>query len=137
MAGMPAPKSPENRVRRAAPARGDWQVAVGVGWQHGEVPAAPTGLTDTTVEAWQTWMGAWFASFWTPEDLPGLRRLVILYDRVERNPDSAALVSQLRQYLDMYGITPKGQQDRRWAPPVEQSATPRASGSSKRLQVVG
>ena len=27
-------------------------------------------------------MGAWFAAFWSPADLPGLRQLVRLYDQV-------------------------------------------------------
>jgi hypothetical protein len=61
-------------------------------------------------------MAAWFASFWTPADLPGLRQLVRLYDEVERGEFTRA--SELRLQMDTYGITPKGQQDRRWKPPV-------------------
>jgi hypothetical protein len=60
-------------------------------------------------------MGAWFASHWTRDDLPGLRTVVRLYDEVERGRFTR--VGELRQYMDGYGITPKGQQDRRWSPP--------------------
>jgi hypothetical protein len=71
-----------------------------------------------TVDAWDTWMGAWFASHWTPDDLPGLRTLIRVYDQVERGEFQRA--GELRLQMDTYGITPKGQQDRRWARPTEQ-----------------
>jgi hypothetical protein len=61
-------------------------------------------------------MAAWFAAHWTPADLPALRQLVRLYDEVERNEFQRA--GELRLQMDTYGITPKGQQDRRWAPPA-------------------
>lgn len=44
------------------------------------VPCAE-GLMPASVKAWETWMGAWFAVHWTPEDLPGLRQLVRTYDQ--------------------------------------------------------
>jgi hypothetical protein len=65
-------------------------------------------------------MGAWFAAFWAPEDLPALRTLVRLYDQVERGEFHRA--PELRIEMDTYGITPKGQQDRRWKPPEEKPA---------------
>jgi hypothetical protein len=61
------------------------------------------------------WMTAWFAAHWTPADLPGLRKLIRLYDATERGELGRS--AELRQLMDNYGITPKGQQDRRWAPP--------------------
>lgn len=60
-------------------------------------------------------MEAWFASHWTPHDLPGLETTILLYDQVRRGEFQRA--TELRQMMDNYGITPKGQQDRRWAPP--------------------
>jgi hypothetical protein len=66
-------------------------------------------------------MGAWFASFWTPEDLPGLRTLIRLYDQVERGEFQRC--SELRLQMDNYGITPKGQQDRRWRAPYKAKPT--------------
>jgi hypothetical protein len=124
MAATNAPKDPVLRHRRNAPERGEWQAADTSGWQHGDTPAAPDGLMAASVAAWETWMGAWFASFWTPDDLPGLRQLVRIYDQVERGEFQRA--GELRLQMDTYGITPKGQQDRRWRPPAE-SAPAQAS----------
>lgn len=109
----PAPK--ESRRRRNVPVRGDWQATPGVGWQHGPIPAVPDGLMPASVVAWDTWMRAWFASHWSPADLPGLRTVIRLYDQVERNEFHRS--AELRMAMDNYGITPKGQQDRRWAAP--------------------
>lgn len=71
-----------------------------------------------STDAWRTWMAAWFAAHWTPDDLPGLRTLVRIYDQVERGEFQRA--NELRLQMDTYGITPKGQQDRRWARPAEE-----------------
>ena len=134
MAAVNAPK--EKRARRNVPERGDWKPAPGAGWQHGEVPAAPDGLMPAALEAWSTWMGAWFAAFWTPEDVPGLRQVVRLYDQVERGEFQRA--AELRLQMDTYGITPKGQQDRRWKPPAKESPAGSKGGSvlsiAERLQ---
>ena len=92
-----------------------WQFAEGVGWQHGDLPEPPDGLKAESIEAWNLWFGAWFAAFWTLEDLPGLRIMVELYDKVRSGGiDSGKLLP----YLDRYGVTVKGQQDNRWAPPA-------------------
>jgi hypothetical protein len=85
-------------------------------------------------------MGAWFAAHWTPEDLPGLRQLIRLYDQVERSEFQRA--AELRLQMDTYGITPKGQQDRRWTRPkpdeVPQSQPQRRQGDDpyRHLRVV-
>jgi hypothetical protein len=60
-------------------------------------------------------MGAWYAAHWAPEDLPALRQVVKLYDQVERGEYQRS--AELRLAMDTWGISPKGQQDRRWAPP--------------------
>lgn len=128
MAGRgPAPKDPAQRRRRNVPVRNEVAESVGSGWQHGERPAPPDGLMPASVVAWNTWLGAWFAAFWTPDDLPGLRQLVRLYDQVERGEFQRA--SELRIQMDTYGITPKGQQDRRWTKP--KTDAPAASGSAR------
>lgn len=127
MAGRgPAPKS--NRRRRNTPVRGDWKATDDVGWQHGEIPDPPDGLKAETLRAWQTWMRSWFASHWTPHDLPGLETTILLYDQVRRGEFTRT--TELRQYMDNYGITPKGQQDRHWAAPKPEEAQP--SQSQKR-----
>ena len=114
-----APKS-DSRTRHK-PKRGEWAAPPGAGWQHGEVPGPPDGLVEASRLAWETWMGAWFAAFWTPDDLPGLRQVIRIYDQVERGEFQRA--NELRLQMDTYGITPKGQQDRRWKrPSAEQPA---------------
>ncbi len=111
--GFP-PKDVKSRRRRVPPAH-DWRCAEGVGWRHGEVPRPPSRLTKAAGEAWTIWMGSWSAWFWGPEDVPALRQVVRLYDRVERGEFQRH--GELRLAMDTYGITPKGQQDRRWRPP--------------------
>ena len=86
-----------------------------MGWQHGDLPPVPAGLLKASREAWRSWLTAWFAAHWQPEDLPGLRHVIRLYDRVQRGEYQRS--AELRLWLDNYGITPKGQQDRRWKPP--------------------
>lgn len=114
MAGRGAPPKPDRR-RRARPVRGDFRQATGTGWQHGPTPEPPADLLPASRSAWSTWMSAWFAACWTPGDLPGLRVVIRLYDRVERGEYSDA--KEMRLQMDTYGITPKGQRDRRWSPP--------------------
>jgi hypothetical protein len=92
-----------------------------MGWQHGPRPKPPTGLMPASRSAWATWFGAWFASYWTPGDLPGLRILVRLYDAVERGEHQRA--GELRLWADNYGITPAGRQARRWQPPEKPART--------------
>lgn len=113
---MPGPAPSTQRRRRNAPARGDWKSTPKVGWQHGEIPS-PGGrrMRATTLEAWDIWFRSWFAAHWTPDDLPGLRLVIRLYNAVEGGEFSRA--AELRLQMDSYGITPKGQQDRRWSPP--------------------
>ncbi len=120
MAGRgPAPK-PASQRRRANPAVHEWRQAAGRGWQHGEIPKPPAGLKAASREAWQTWFRAWFAWFWSEEDLPALRHVIRLYDQVERGEFQRS--AELRIAMDTYGITPKGRQDRRWLPPTEEPA---------------
>ena len=114
----PTPKEHRSRARdEKARIRGDWKLSETAGWQHGELPEPPDGLLEASRAAWETWFRAWWAAHWTPEDLPMLRQVIRLYDKVERNDFTAAELAQYRQLLESYGITPKGQQDRRWKPP--------------------
>lgn len=117
----PAPK-PKATRRRANPPVHEWQATPGVGWQHGAIPEAPDGLVSPSREAWTTWMRAWFASHWTPADLPGLRLVIAQFDAVQRGQAKANDVTTLVRLMDTYGITPAGQQARRWAPPEEPAA---------------
>lgn len=151
---------PPNRTRRRAnvPVSGEWRPAPGHGWQHGDVPTAQIegsrALSPAALEVWDTWMASWAASNWTRSDVPGLRLAIALLDRTLRyiedemtwkqNDDGTWTAARkqnpwpdLFRALDSYGITPKGQQDRRWvAPeePVEAPHTRRAATPYARLR---
>jgi hypothetical protein len=109
------------RIRRNVPARGDWTPAPEGGWV-GRKPRAPKGLSPATVRVWDGWFRSWWAGHWTSDDLPQLRIVIRLYDRVRRGDVKRA--AELRQWLDAYGLSPKGRQDRRWAPPVRPATNP-------------
>ena len=66
------PKPPGQAVNRN-PKVHEFKHAEAVGWQHGRTPTAPDGLVKASRDAWRAWFGAWWASFWTPADLPALR----------------------------------------------------------------
>lgn len=126
-----APKATRRRANE--PLRGEIKSVPGIGWQHGKTPASPKGLMPGSVTAWKTWMAAWFAAHWGPEDLPALSQLVKLYDQVERGEFQRS--TELRLMMDTYGITPKGQQDRRWRPPsFEKEPVKRLRASSSAMR---
>jgi len=116
----PAPKT--TRRRRAVPVRGDWRAVPATGWQHGDVPKPPAKLLGRSRQVWVVWFGAWYAAHWQPEDVPGLEIVIRLYDAVLRGDRARA--SELRLAMDGWGITPKGQQDRRWALPTTGEVEP-------------
>ncbi len=122
------PKLPGERINRVKPIV-EWKAAEGIGWQHGKTPPAPSKLTPAARLAWRTWFAAWFASHWGPEDLPGLRMLVLLYDQVERG--EFARHGELRMAMDSFGITAKGQMALRYLKPKldEQPVTAKATES--------
>ena len=123
MAGRGRAPNVERR-NRAPLTRGDWRAVPGTGWQHGEPPDPPEGLLEVSRKAWATWMASWVAAHWSRGDIPGLGICVQLYDAVERGERQRS--TELRLWLDSYGITPKGQQDRRWVRAEPVSDRPRA-----------
>lgn len=149
------------RRRANVPQRGEWQASPGIGWQHGPAPDAPDGLLADSREVWTVWMRAWFAAHWTPDDLPGLRVVIQLYEQTQRafaepfieseGPKGGTIyvkrpnpTTELRQMLDNYGISHKGQQDRRWSPPKADAPTdekpaekPAPAGRYGHLRVAG
>lgn len=130
MAASNAPKPAAERKRRNVPERGEWKPTEGVGWQGTDVPDPPDGLLEASRAAWVTWMAAWFAANWTVDDLPGLRQVIRLYDQVERGEFQRA--AELRLQMDTYGITPKGQQDRRWVKASDPKPAVSRSGGAGR-----
>lgn len=126
MAGRGAPPKDEKHGRNV-PVH-NWNHAEGIGWQHGDIPEPPDGLLKRSGEVWETWFSSWFAAFWTPSDVPALEHVILLYDAVRRGEGQRS--AELRLCMDTWGISPKGQQDRRWRPPAaEDSADERASKS--------
>lgn len=126
-----APKPKAARRSRHVPVRGDWRAIPDAGWQHGEVPKPPGRLLARTRQVWAIWFGGWYAAHWQPEDVPGLEIVIRLYDAVLRGDRTRA--AELRLAMDGWGITPKGQQDRRWALPstVEPDVEPEAEGAEE------
>jgi hypothetical protein len=136
MAGH-GPNPKEQSRTRHIPTRGVPRAIDGVGWQHGERPVPPSGLLKPSRDAWETWFTAWFAAHWTPADLPAIRQLIRLYDQVERGEYQRH--GEMRLMLDTYGISPKGQQDRRWLAPAEGAVPSQEKPASRyrSLRVVG
>ena len=132
----PAPKT-QRRNKSDVPIRGEWQPTSAIGWQHGPIPKPPDGLLAATKVAWTTWFQSWFAAHWTPDNLPDLRTCIRLYDQVERS--EFVRVGELRMWEDNLGITPKGQQDRRWKRPEGVVADTEAEMDDpyRHLRVVG
>lgn len=115
MAGRGRAPKPNRQNVNDVPIRGEWSPTSDSGWQHGAMPPPPPGMLKASKDAWDTWMRSWFAAHWTPDDLPGLRVVIQLYDQLQRGEFQRG--TELRLQMDTYGITPKGQQDRRWTPP--------------------
>jgi len=131
-----APKDASARINNHAPTRGELTSADAPKWT-GTIPTPPHCLTPAALEAWATWFGAWFSAHWTAGDLPGLRQMAKLYAAVDGGDFTRA--GELRLWMDTFGITPKGQQDRRWKPPEvagTASATKAASGQYAKLRSV-
>lgn len=127
----PAPSL--QRRRRNAPSRGDWQASDATGWQHGATPDAPAGLRPESRAAWTAWMAGWPAAHWIPADLPALQVVARLYDELAAGRFQRA--GELRMWMDTYGMTPKGQQDRRWlAPAAPQNPTDASLGGIDRYR---
>jgi hypothetical protein len=125
MAGQGFAPKTVRRNKSDVPIRGEWQATPGIGWQHGPIPEPPPGLMPGTVAVWFTWMRSWYASNWTADYMPQLVATVRLYDAFERGDFKS--VTELRQWMDGAGITWKGQQDRRWAPPKPEDVTGKPS----------
>jgi hypothetical protein len=67
-------------------------------------------------------MAGYSASFWTPDDLPSLYRLVKIHDQIERAEvaGSPPPYGEYRQMIDRFGLSPSGRQRLRWLPPVDE-----------------
>jgi len=89
-----------------------------------------------SVALWHAWFTSWVAAHWSPIDLGGLRQLIRIHDQVERG--QYARETEFRLGMDTFGISPKGQQDRRWTAPraEDDSSARKASSRYAHLKVV-
>ena len=127
----PAPKQPEDRVRRHRPARGEW-VTLPAEPFTGSKPRMPRGLLESSKGTWRRWWRSPMAHMWVEAQWDQVERLVLLVDRArrqlsagEKTPD----LGELRQLEDRLGISEKGRRDLRWRfaedeEPVLASVTP-------------
>jgi hypothetical protein len=122
----PKPKPPGQAVHRN-PVAHDWSHAPSSGWQYGDVPECPADLNDEARKAWSLWFGSWWASFWTPADVPQIELAARLFAAAV---DDVAQTPKLLPLMDKLGITPKGRQDLRWAAPKGDEAAQEAENAA-------
>jgi len=93
-------------------------------------------MRKATKDAWAAWFSAWYAAFWTPEDLPALRQLARVYDEVEQGATQRH--GELRLSMETWGMTRKGQMQNRWRPLTEPVATasPTRNPKARHLRAV-
>ena len=145
MAGKgPAPKAPEDRRRRNAPAAGEWIDLPGE-LTSAVLPALPARGKGTgswsarTRAAWKSWRADPVTSQYGPADVQLALDLAWLYEQWVREP-MASLAGEIRQRQDALGLTPKGRQSLRWRqqPPAEvvelEDARPARASASDRMR---
>lgn len=141
----PAPKPPEERRRRNAPASGEW-ITLPAEPYEGPRPKLPSRMNGrkpsaATAATWESWWADPAAHMWTPSDHQALLRLIRL---VEDYHVTAKLdvLREIRLQLAMFGLTPAGRQQRHWNLPStaghqsEAPTPPKRSSSRRRFQVV-
>ena len=115
----PAPKPKSQRRTRHEPRRGDWVTLPSEPLKNPPglpKPAPSGGYGAHAKRAWERWWASPMAHMWDESDHSAIEMLVRMLDEWHDDP-SAAMASQIRQYSDNLGLTPKGRQDRRWALP--------------------
>lgn len=115
---MPRGAKPNPETKRTDRRRHPMVSAAPGGWD-GPIPDPPEDISPSAQAIWASWFHGWWASFWSEDDVPQLRELLVLWTTALKSgkglPQAVAL-------LDRYGITPKGRQDLRWDKPVEAKA---------------
>lgn len=145
MAGRgPAPKAPEERRRRNAPAGGEW-IDLPAELTRAVLPTLPKrgkgqgNWSARTRAAWTAWRKDPATSQFGPADVQLTIDLAYLYEQWVREP-KVNIAAEIRQRMDALGLTPKGRQDRRWRmpPPAEvvdiAEARPARKSASDRMR---
>jgi hypothetical protein len=120
-----APKSPDQRVNRATPQRGDWvslrTLEAAVLPELPERTPVEGPWSERTVRAWAAWSLDPATGMYGPAEVQHAIDLAYVYEQWVRE-STAALASEIRQRLDVLGLSPKGKQDRRWLTPAAEEA---------------
>ena len=138
MAGRgPAPKAPEQRVRRNPPAAGEW-VDLPTEPYDGPKPPLPDLETLEAVWTWEQWWSSPMAHMWTRADWPGLLRLICMID----NSGALEVKKEIRLQEERFGLSPKGRQSLRWRiveepeVPAREGKRPKRDRRSSSLEVI-
>lgn len=133
MAGRgPAPKKREQRRNQNPKPAGDWVQLPKDGFQ-GHIPSvAGLGLNKDSQRWWRTIWRSPMATQWSEADIPALKELAVLRERLMDGKISVAAEVRLR--TDLFGLTPAGRQSRRWV--VSDEDLERAGYKSKKASVV-
>src|SRR4051812_33275174 len=108
-----APKSPDQRVNRVAPQRGEW-----VSLRTLEAPVLPELPDRTPVEgpwserttrAWAAWSLDPATGMYGPAEVQQVIDLAYVYEQWVRE-SLVGLAGEIRQRLDVLGLSPKGKQ---------------------------
>ena len=123
MPGVP-PKDPSKRLRRnKATTRSTLPAtapAVGMGAQRQTPTLQGSGSLEKSTREW--WRIVWaspMASEWIATDVLGLTRLAYLLDLIAKGEGSAALMQEIRQQEDRFGLSPLARRRLEWQVPLE------------------
>lgn len=123
MAGNgPAPKLPEQRRRRNAPAAGEW-VTLPADPYEGPRPPIPDLENLHAVYTWDAWWSSPMAHMWDEGDWPGLVRLILMLD----GNVTLDVMREVRLQEERFGLSPKGRQSLRWRLPDQGKDVPKGS----------
>jgi len=129
-----APKLPGERRRYNQPARGDW-----VDLEPLEAPVLPVlpkgKWSARTRQAWQAWREDPVTALYGPADIQHALDLAHIHQAWVEAP-TAALASEIRQRLDVLGLSPKGRQDRRWRVPEPRKVDGREVAEVRHIRAV-
>lgn len=112
MGQVVAPKAPGQRRRRNA-SQGQWRSLPAEGSGR-EAPELLGEFVAATRDWWVTVWGSPMAAVWLEADVPALRRLAWLVDGVNRGESSAALMGEIRQLEDRFGLSPRARRMLQW-----------------------
>ena len=112
---MPVPPKPANQRRnRNRKVAGEWAVLDEV--YSGPIPHLPKLADEWTDDTKRWWEAIWrtpMATQWLVADVGSLAILAFIRQRLLEGGDTR-LLSEVRQWSDDFGLSPKGRQMRRW-----------------------